>query len=124
MMSRLESLLDTYSSSSCTNSCELIMRLRRSNNYNRRLVRQRCSNGPPLQKSVMLRPMSLSRRQFFRRFWNPSDKSNPRRTARYEELKSYVRTCCLPYDFSLTEWENAELFAEVQIVLESATDEE
>jgi hypothetical protein len=72
----------------------------------------------------MLQPMSLSRRQFFRRFWNTSDKSNPRRNARYEELKSYVRTCCLPYDFSLTEWESAELFAEVQILLESATDEE
>ena len=72
----------------------------------------------------MLQAMPLSRRQFFRRLWNPSDKSNPRRAARYEELKSYVRTCCLPYDFSLTEWENAELFAEVQIALESASDDE
>lgn len=73
---------------------------------------------------AMFHGMSLSRRQFFRRLLNPADKSNPRRTARYEELKTYVRTCLLPYDFSLTEWETAELLGEVQMALEAASDED
>lgn len=66
--------------------------------------------------------MSLSRRQFFRRFWGPTDKSRPERLARYEVMETYVRTHLLPYDFSLSADQEAELFAGVRTALERASD--
>jgi hypothetical protein len=68
--------------------------------------------------------MSLSRRQFFRRFWSPTEKSNEQRQARYEIMETYVRTHLLPYDFSLTAEQEAELFADVRTTLHGATDDE
>jgi hypothetical protein len=68
--------------------------------------------------------MPLSRRQFFRRLWSPGDKASPRRLARYEEIKKDVRTYLLPYDFSLTEEQTDLLFAEIQLTLEAAQDDE
>jgi hypothetical protein len=68
--------------------------------------------------------MPLSRRQFFRRLWSPGDKASPRRLARYEEIKKDVRTYLLPYDFSLTEEQTDLLFADIQLTLEAAQDDE
>ncbi len=68
--------------------------------------------------------MSLSRRQFFRKFINPAEKSRAERLARYEVMENYVRTNLLPYDFSLTADQEAELFAEVRSALEMTNDEE
>lgn len=67
--------------------------------------------------------MSLSRRQFFRRFWSPADeKPRPDRGPRYDVMETYVRTHLLPYDFSLTAQQEAELFGEVRAALERASD--
>ena len=68
--------------------------------------------------------MSLSRRQFFRRLVKPGEKSARERKARYDEMAAYVRTNLLPYDFCLTEAQEAELFAAVRASLEEAGDEE
>src|SRR5207249_9434074 len=68
--------------------------------------------------------MSLSRRQFFRRLWNPAEKSRSQRLARYEVMETYVRTHLLPYDFSLTSEQETDLFAEVRGTLERSPDEE
>jgi hypothetical protein len=68
--------------------------------------------------------MSLSRRQFFRRFWNPGEKTDVERSVRRETLRAYVRTHLLPYDFPLSAAQEAELFADVQRTLEQASDEE
>lgn len=68
--------------------------------------------------------MSLSRRQFFRRFWNPSEKTTAQRKQRYEVMETYVRTHLLPYDFSLSADQERELFADVRAAMEEASDEE
>ena len=68
--------------------------------------------------------MSLSRRQFFRRLVKPGEKSAQERKTRYEEMDAYVRTSLLPYDFSLSEQQEAELFATVRAALEETGDEE
>ena len=68
--------------------------------------------------------MPLSRRQFFRRLWSPGDKASPRRLARYEEIKTDVRTYLLPYDFSLTTEQTDLLFADIQLALDGAQDDE
>jgi hypothetical protein len=44
--------------------------------------------------------------------------------SRYELMDAYVRTHLLPYDFSLTEEQEAELFASVRSALEETNDEE
>jgi len=44
--------------------------------------------------------------------------------ARYEVMETYVRTHLLPYDFSLTSDQEADLFAEVRATLERSPDEE
>src|SRR5437867_1609477 len=67
--------------------------------------------------------MALTRRQFFRRLWNPADKSRAQRLARYEIMETYVRTHLLPYDFSLTAEQEADLFAEVRAALERSPDD-
>ena len=54
----------------------------------------------------------------------PGEKSAQERKARYEEMFAYVRTSLLPYDFSLTEEQEAELFATVRSSLEETGDEE
>jgi hypothetical protein len=72
----------------------------------------------------MVASMSLSRRQFFRRFLNPLEKSREERLARYEMMEAYARTSLLPYDFSLTEDQEAELFATLRSALEQTADEE
>jgi hypothetical protein len=67
--------------------------------------------------------MALSRRQFFRRFLGP-DKENHQRLVRYEALEAHVRTRLLPYDFSLSEQQEVELFADVRAALESISNDE
>ncbi|PYS50131.1 MAG: hypothetical protein DMG13_21875 [Acidobacteria bacterium] len=56
--------------------------------------------------------------------WNPSDASRAQRLARYEVMETYVRTHLLPYDFSLTSEQEADLFAEVRALLERSPDDE
>jgi len=68
--------------------------------------------------------MPLSRRQFFRRFLSPSERSAQERLTRYSLLESYVRTHLLPYDFAVTDQQVSELGAEVRATLESASDED
>jgi hypothetical protein len=68
--------------------------------------------------------VSLSRRQFFRRLVRPGEKTREERNARYEAMDAYVRTNLLPYDFSLTAAQEAELFAAVRNALEETGDEE
>jgi len=68
--------------------------------------------------------MSLSRRQFFRRFVKPGEKTRQERRGRYELMDAYVRTHLLPYDFALTADQEAELFAGVRSALEETSDEE
>jgi hypothetical protein len=68
--------------------------------------------------------MSFSRRQFFRRLVRPGEKTPQERRERYETMDAYVRTSLLPYDFSLTEEQEAELFAAVRADLEQTSDEE
>ena len=68
--------------------------------------------------------MSLSRRQFFRRFVKPGEKTRQERRGRYELMDAYVRTHLLPYDFALTADQEAELFAAVRSALEKTSDEE
>jgi hypothetical protein len=68
--------------------------------------------------------VSLSRRQFFRRLVKPGEKTREEREARYEVMNTYVRTELLPYDFSLTESQEAELFAAVRAALEESADDE
>jgi hypothetical protein len=68
--------------------------------------------------------VSLSRRQFFRRLVKPGEKTRDERSARYEAMAAYVRTNLLPYDFGLTEAQEAELFAAVRSALEETGDEE
>src|SRR5262245_28823681 len=68
--------------------------------------------------------MALSRRQFFRRFLTPGERTREQRVARYGVLESYVRTYLLPYDFALTDTQYSELFTEVRNNLERTTDEE
>ena len=46
------------------------------------------------------------------------------RQARYEVMDAYVRTNLLPYDFSLTAEQEAQLFAAVRAALEATGDEE
>jgi hypothetical protein len=65
--------------------------------------------------------MSLSRRQFFRHFWRDG---KTQRTARIRALETYVRTSLLPYDFSITAEQEAELFIEVRSLLEQTPDED
>ena len=72
----------------------------------------------------MVGTMSLSRRQFFRRFLNPTEKTRAERAARYQMMESYVRTQLLPYDFSISAEQEYELFAEVRSALEQTGDEE
>ncbi len=67
--------------------------------------------------------MSLSRRQFFRRFWKPGDAPTPERLARYEVLEAYVRTQLLPYDFTLTQEQEHELLNDVRTALQQATND-
>jgi hypothetical protein len=64
--------------------------------------------------------MSLSRRQFFRQwqFWNTEERSAHQRQARYIELENDARRYFLPYDFTLTPEQDAELFRELRAVLE------
>ncbi len=68
--------------------------------------------------------MALSRRQFFSRFLNPIDKSNPDRVARYAVIENHVRTNLLPYDFAITAEQEKELLAAVRTALESAPNDE
>ena len=68
--------------------------------------------------------VSLSRRQFFRRLVKPGEKTREERQARYEVMDAYVRTSLLPYDFSLTAEQEAELLAAVRAGLEETGDEE
>jgi len=68
--------------------------------------------------------VSLSRRQFFRRLVKPGEKTREEREARYEVMNTYVRTELLPYDFSLTAEQEAELFAAVRAALLETSDEE
>jgi hypothetical protein len=72
----------------------------------------------------MVASMSLSRRQFFRRFLNPLEKSREERAARYQAMEDYARTQLLPYDFSLTEEQETELFSTLRVALEQTGDEE
>ncbi len=72
----------------------------------------------------MLGPMPLSRRQFFRRFWSPGDEPTPERLARYAALETYTRTQLLPYDFTLTADQEAQLIAAVRAALEKASNDE
>jgi hypothetical protein len=68
--------------------------------------------------------MSLSRRQFFRRFWNTEDKTAAQRLARYETLESDARRYFLPYDFCLTPDQETELFSNLRSILEPLSNEE
>jgi hypothetical protein len=68
--------------------------------------------------------VSLSRRQFFRRLVRPGEKTREEREARYNLMDSYVRTDLLPYDFSLTAEQEAELLAAVRAALEETGDDE
>jgi hypothetical protein len=68
--------------------------------------------------------MSLSRRQFFRQFWNPEDKTHAQRIARYEALENDARRYMLPYDFSLTPEQESELFGDIRSVLEPVSNKE
>jgi hypothetical protein len=68
--------------------------------------------------------MSLSRRQFFRRLVKPGQKTPEERQERYDAMDSYVRMHLLPYDFSLSEEQEAELLAAVRADLEQTSDEE
>ena len=68
--------------------------------------------------------VSLSRRQFFRRLVRPGEKTREERQARYEVMDAYVRTNLLPYDFSLTAEQEADLLAAVRSGLEESNDEE
>ena len=68
--------------------------------------------------------VSLSRRQFFRRLVRPGEKTREERQSRYEVMDAYVRTNLLPYDFSLTAEQEAELLAAVRSGLEESNDEE
>jgi hypothetical protein len=68
--------------------------------------------------------VSLSRRQFFRRFVRPGEKTREEREARYVVMDAYVRTNLLPYDFSLTAEQETELLAAVRAGLEETGDEE
>jgi hypothetical protein len=68
--------------------------------------------------------MSLSRRQFFRHLVRPGEKTPEQRRERYELMDAFVRTNLLPYDFSLTAEQEAELFAAVRSDLEQTSDEE
>ena len=68
--------------------------------------------------------MPLSRRQFFRRFLSPSERSAQERLTRYAVLESYVRTHLLPYDFAVTDEQLSELVAEVRVILGSTSDED
>jgi len=68
--------------------------------------------------------VSLSRRQFFRRLVRPGEKTREERQARYDAMDTYVRTSLLPYDFSLTAEQEAELFRAVRTALEETSDEE
>src|SRR4051812_15122725 len=73
---------------------------------------------------AILCSMSLSRRQFFRRFVRPGQKTPEERRERYELMDAYVRTHLLPYDFCLTSGQESELFASVRSALEETKDEE
>jgi hypothetical protein len=68
--------------------------------------------------------MALSRRQFFRQFVNPSERTAQERLTRYSILLAYVRTNLLPYDFGVTDQQVSELMAEVRANLERATNED
>src|SRR5690242_12540574 len=68
--------------------------------------------------------MSLSRRQFFRRLVRPGQKTHEERMVRYDLMDAYVRTHLLPYDFSLSALQEADLFAFVRAELEETNDEE
>src|SRR5262249_37253800 len=68
--------------------------------------------------------MSLSRRQFFNRLVRPNYKSPEERRSRYELMNTYVRTHLLPYDFSITSEQEAELFESVNADLEQTPDDE
>jgi hypothetical protein len=72
----------------------------------------------------MVASMSLSRRQFFRRFLNPLEKSREERAARYQMMEAYARTQLLPYDFALSEDQESELYATLRTALEETSDEE
>ena len=65
--------------------------------------------------------MSLSRRQFFRRFLGSTGEDpSPGRIARYQDLETYVRTQLFPYDFALTPEQESELMTEVRRIFERA----
>ena len=70
----------------------------------------------------------ISRRQFFKRFWNQPDKVPSRgpeeRHPRYEALETYVRTHLLPYDIEISAEQESELFALVRLFLERLPEEE
>ncbi len=72
----------------------------------------------------ILSGMALSRRGFFRKLVKPNERSREERLVRYELMHQYVRTELLPYDFSLTAAQEAELFAAVRTELEATSDEE
>src|SRR3954464_13214422 len=76
------------------------------------------------RSSCYLVGVALSRRQFFRRFVKPGEKTHEERNARYEDMAAYVRTNLLPYDFCLTAAQEAELFATVRTALEETGDDE
>jgi hypothetical protein len=73
---------------------------------------------------VILSVMPLNRRDFFRKLVKPNERSREERLARYELMDHYVRNELLPYDFSLSAEQEAELFAAVRKELEETTDEE
>ena len=73
---------------------------------------------------LSLHSMSLSRRQFFRRLMHPGQKTPEERQARYDLMDTYVRTHLLPYDFSLTAEQEAELLLAVRSALKETNDEE
>jgi hypothetical protein len=68
--------------------------------------------------------MPLNRRDFFRKLVKPNQRSREERLARYELMDQYVRNELLPYDFSLSAGQEAELFAAVRKELEETNDEE
>jgi hypothetical protein len=67
--------------------------------------------------------MPLSRRQFFRQwqFWNSEERIAQQRLARYIELENDARRYLLPYDFTLSPDQEAELFKEIRSVLEQTS---
>src|SRR5262245_33077787 len=88
------------------------------------IIAQRACGLGRCRACAIFRAMALSRRQFFRRFLNPGERTPEQRQQRYSMLESYVRTNLLPYDFGLTDQQYSELISEVRSSLANTNDEE